>query len=403
MAVGLPESPNLQKVAGIRLGTACAGIRQPGRTDLLLIEAVPGTQAAAVFTRNRFCAAPVTVARQHLQQSAPRFCVVNAGNANAGTGAAGIQAARTTCESLAELTGCSAESVLPFSTGVIGELLPVDRLVSALPAALATLSDNGWSDAARAIMTTDTVPKGLTLEYEIAGQPAVMTGIVKGAGMIRPDMATMLAYIATNIAADAATLQICLDRAVDQSFNRISIDGDTSTNDACLLLATSAGPARISDDAALAEFQAALNQLCNYLAQAVVRDGEGATKFVTVRVSGGASEAECLEIAYAIAESPLVKTALFAADPNWGRILAAVGRSGPVDLDIESVSIYLDECCLARNGELAAEYDESVARAIMAGEEYTLLATLGRGDREVVVWTCDLSHEYVRINAEYRT
>lgn len=403
MAVGLPESLSLKPVAGIRLGTASAGIRKPGRQDLLVIEAAAGSQAAAVFTRNRFCAAPVHVAREHLQQTAPRYCVINAGNANAGTGAAGMQAAHKTCESLADLAGCAAESVLPFSTGVIGELLPVDRLVSALPAALSALDENGWNDAARAIMTTDTVPKGMSLTYEIDGRPATMTGIIKGAGMIRPDMATMLAYIATDAAVDAATLKTCLNQAVERSLNRVTIDGDTSTNDACLLLATAAGKASVTSNRGREDFQSALETLCIYLAQAVVRDGEGATKFVTVHVAGGDSEAECLNIAYAVAESPLVKTAMFAADPNWGRILAAVGRSGPADLDIDSVSIYIDGCRLVENGGLSPDYRESVAQAIMAGEEYTLRILLGRGDSETVIWTCDLSHEYVRINAEYRT
>ena len=403
MAVGLPDSPSLNPVAGIRLGTASAAIRKPGRQDLLVIEAVPETQAAAVFTRNRFCAAPVILAREHLQQTAPRFCIVNAGNANAGTGEAGLQAARKTCASLAELTGCSEQSVLPFSTGVIGELLPVERLVSALPAALAALDENGWTDAARAIMTTDTVPKGLSLEYEIGGKSAIMTGIVKGAGMIRPDMATLLAYIATDAAVDAATLQSCLNYSVAHSLNRVTIDGDTSTNDACLLLATGAGSASVSDARTREEFQTALDRLCLYLAQAVVRDGEGATRFVTVSVTEGHNESECLGIAYAIAESPLVKTALYAADPNWGRILAAVGRSGPDDLEINRISIYIDDCCIVRNGGVAPDYRETSARAIMAGQEYTLGVSLGRGHSEAVVWTCDLSHDYVRINAEYRT
>ncbi len=403
MAVGLPESPNLQRVAGIRLGTAGAGIRKPGRQDLAIIETAPGTRAAAVFTRNRFCAAPVTVARQHLARMAPRYCIVNADNANAGTGQAGLEAALGTCQSLAGLADCPVEAVLPFSTGVIGEPLPVDRINQALPAAFSALDEDGWTDAARAIMTTDTVPKGLSLEFEIAGQAATMTGIVKGAGMIRPDMATLLAYVATDVAIEKPLLQSCLSQAVECSFNRISIDGDTSTNDACLLLATGAGTAEIADAGSRDTFQEALNKLCMYLAQAVVRDGEGATRFVTVKVMAGESEAECLRIAYAIAESPLVKTALFAADPNWGRILAAVGRSGPTDLDIARVSIAIDDCCIVSNGGLAPDYQESVARAIMSGEEYTLHITLGRGDSEAVVWTCDLSHDYIRINAEYRT
>lgn len=403
MAVGLPDSPDLKKVAGIRLGTAQAGIRKAGRSDLLVIEAVPGSQAAAVFTRNRFCAAPVTVARRHLTQSAPRYCVVNAGNANAGTGEPGMRAALQTCQALADLADTRVEAVLPFSTGVIGELLPVDRLTAALPAALAALDEDGWTQAARTIMTTDTVPKGLSVEFALGGQPATLTGIVKGAGMIRPDMATMLAYMATDAAVDAATLQACLTEAVDRSLNRISIDGDTSTNDACVLLATGAGSARVTDADSRHEFQTALDRVCTFLAQAVVRDGEGATKFVTVQVAEGANSNECLHIAYAIAESPLVKTALFAADPNWGRILAAVGRAGPEDLDIDRVSIYIDDCCIVRHGGRAADYEESVAQAIMDGSEYTLTVKLGRGEVAETVWTCDLSHDYIRINAEYRT
>lgn len=403
MAVGLPDSPSLKKIAGIRLGTAQAGIRKAGRTDLLVIEAVPGTRTAAVFTRNRFCAAPVIVARRHLTQTATRYCVINAGNANAGTGEAGLQAAIDTCAALAWLADCETEAVLPFSTGVIGESLPVDRLTAALPAALAALDENGWVNAARAIMTTDTVPKGKTVECSIGGRPATLTGIVKGAGMIRPDMATMLAYIATDAAVDAGILQSCLSRAVDRSLNRISVDGDTSTNDACVLLATGAGAASVTNSGEQKEFQAALDEICSYLAQAVIRDGEGATRFVTITVTDGTCSGECLRIAYAVAESPLVKTALFAADPNWGRILAAVGRSGPADLDIGHVAIYINDCCIVRNGGRASDYDESAAQAIMAGEEYTLTISLGRGDVRETVWTCDLSHEYIRINAEYRT
>lgn len=402
MAVGLPESPELKPVKGIRLGTASAGIRKPGRQDLLIIEAAEGTQGAAVFTRNRFCAAPVIVAREHLASTAPRFCVINAGNANAGTGQPGLEAARQTCQSMAALAACPSEAVLPFSTGVIGERLPVDRIQRGLPDAFAALDADHWLAAARAIMTTDTVPKGITIEFEVRGQPATLTGIVKGAGMIRPDMATLLAYIATDAAVEPSLLQVCLSAAVDRSFNRISIDGDTSTNDACLLLATGAGEASVSE-ADADTFQEALDQVCEYLAQAVVRDGEGATRFVTVHVTGGASEAECLQIAYAIAESPLVKTALFAGDPNWGRILAAVGRSGPADLAIDGVSIAIDDCRIVTNGGLAGDYSETNAESIMAGPEYTLHIMLGRGEEAAKVWTCDLSHEYVRINAEYRT
>ncbi len=403
MAVGLPETPSLQPVAGLRLGTAAAGIRKPGRTDLLVIEVAPGSTAAAVFTRNRFCAAPVQIARQHLKAMQPRYCLINAGNANAGTGAAGVDAALETCEVLAGLGGCAREAVLPFSTGVIGEPLPVDRINLAIPQALAALTEDGWIAAARAIMTTDTIPKGRSIEFAIDGQPATLTGIVKGAGMIRPDMATLLAYIATDAEVDAGLLQRCLDTAVERSFNRISIDGDTSTNDACLLLATGAGRARVKSAAGETALQSTLDELCTWLAQAVVRDGEGATRFVTVSVEGGATEAECLGIAYAVAESPLVKTALFAGDPNWGRILAAVGRSGPADLDIGTVAIFIDNCCIVRNGGRADDYDEARAQAIMAGSEFALRIGLERGQADASVWTCDLSYDYVRINAEYRT
>lgn len=403
MAVGLPEAPELQPVTGIRLGTAAAAIRKPGQADLLIIEIAAGTVAAAVFTRNRFSAAPVQIARRHLARLPPRYCLVNSGNANAGTGAAGIAATLETCQALASLGDCETEAVLPFSTGVIGEPLPVERIRQALPQAMAALAEDGWADAARAIMTTDTVPKGHSIEYRINGRAAILTGIVKGAGMIRPDMATLLAYIATDAEVAVDVLQTCLDAAVRRSFNRISIDGDTSTNDACLLLATGAGPAKVESHADRMTLQSALGELCTYLAQAVVRDGEGATRFVTVTIEEGQTEAECLQIAYAIAESPLVKTALFAADPNWGRILAAVGRSGPVDLAIGTVAIFIDDCCIARNGTRVAEYDESIARQIMAQEAYTLRVVLGRGSTAATIWTCDLSYDYVRINAEYRT
>lgn len=403
MAVGLPERPQLEPVAGIRLGTAKAGIRKPDQTDLLIIEAASGSRAAAVFTRNRFCAAPVIVARRHLAQSAPRYCLVNSGNANAGTGESGMQAALASCRTLADLGNCGTGEVLPFSTGVIGEPLPVERIHAALPVALKSLKEDAWLDAACAIMTTDTLPKGLSVRFDIAGQPALLTGIVKGAGMIRPDMATMLAFLATDATVEQQILQRCLERAVDSSLNRVTIDGDTSTNDACVLLATGSGQAEVSGTAAEAAFQTALNELCTYLAQAVIRDGEGATRFVTVTVAAGSSEAECLKIAYAIAESPLVKTALFAADPNWGRILAAVGRSGPQDLDISRVAIYIDDCCIVREGSRAADYCEANAQAIMSGAEYTLRVELARGTHHATVWTCDLSHDYVRINAEYRT
>jgi glutamate N-acetyltransferase / amino-acid N-acetyltransferase len=405
MAVGLPDIPQLSPVAGIRLGTAAAGIRKPGRPDLLVMELPPGATVATAFTSNRFCAAPVQIARRHLKVHSPRYCLINSGNANAGTGTAGYEAGLATCAGLAALVDCEQETVIPFSTGVIGEPLPVNRVLSALPQALSTLSEDGWLAAARAIMTTDTVPKGCSVEYQVRGKTLMLTGIVKGAGMIRPDMATMLAFIATDAMIPKPVLQQCLDKAIRTTLNRISIDGDTSTNDACLLIATAASKTVIDagrpDD--LAAFQAALLEICTYLAQAVVRDGEGATRFVTITVENGIDEAECCRIAYAIAESPLVKTALYAGDPNWGRILAAVGRSGPPDMDIERISIYLNDVCLVENGGLAGNYSEESAYAVMAQAEYTILVELGRGDATSTVWTCDLSYDYVRINAEYRT
>lgn len=404
MVIGLPDEPQLRPVAGVRLGTAAAGIRKPGRDDLLIMELQPGAAAAAVFTRNRFSAAPVQIARRNLQTTLPRYCLINSGNANAGTGSAGHDAALATCKALSDLAGCPREMVLPFSTGVIGEPLPVARMVQALPAAMAELAEDHWLEAARAIMTTDTVPKGCSLDYEIKGQRLSITGIVKGAGMIRPDMATLLAFIATDAAIEATVLQQCLERAVQDTLNRITVDGDTSTNDACLLVATGASDITISaDETDIATFQVALNQVCASLAQAVVRDGEGATRFVTVTVTGGLDEHECAKVAYAVAESPLVKTALYAADPNWGRILAAVGRSGPDDLAIDHVAIYLDDVCLASHGGLAPGYREADARAVMARPEYGIRIELGRGDATASVWTCDLSYDYVRINAEYRT
>jgi len=399
------ELPELFPVAGIRLGTTAAGIKRPGRSDLVVMELAPGTTSAAVFTRNAFCAAPVHVARTHLAQQAPAWLLINTGNANAGTGTPGIQAAHACCEALAALTGCNAGQVLPFSTGVIGEPLPVDRLVAALPAAVAGRSEQGWAAAARGILTTDTVPKGASRRIEVEGHTLTITGIAKGAGMIRPDMATMLAFIATDAALGQPALQRCLGAATEQSFNRITVDGDTSTNDACVLMATGqAGmPALVPGTPTHDAFSAALESLCIELAQAIVHDGEGATRFVTVTVEQGRDERECLDVAYTIAQSPLVKTALFAADPNWGRILAAVGRTGLPELAISNVEIYLDEVCIVRHGGRAADYTEAAGQAVMQRPEYCIRVRLGRGAALGQVWTCDLSYDYVKINAEYRT
>ena len=395
--------PELYPVSGFRLGTTAAGIKTPGRPDLVVMQLAPGSVCAAVFTQNAFCAAPVIVAREHLSQQQPACLLINTGNANAGTGEAGIHDARLCCESVAKQAGCVPQAVLPFSTGVIGETLPVEKIVSGIPAALAQLDEHGWAAAATGILTTDTVPKGASKRVEIDGQPVTITGIAKGAGMIRPDMATMLAFIATdaNIGQDA--LQDCLSGAVGKSFNRITIDGDTSTNDACVLVATGKGTALEPGTQGYTLFSEALTDICVQLAKAIVRDGEGATRFVTITVEEGATTDECLQLAYTIAHSPLVKTALFAGDPNWGRILAAVGRAGIVDLDLSQVEIYLDEICIVREGGRAADYTEAAGQQVMDREAVTIRVVLNRGACSEAVWTCDLSYDYVKINAEYRT
>jgi glutamate N-acetyltransferase/amino-acid N-acetyltransferase len=402
LAVGDGRLPPLAAVAGVRLGTASAGVRKPGRRDLVVIELAPGTASAGLFTRNAFCAAPVQIARDHLHRTAPRYWVINTGNANAGTGRPGLDAAREVCAALAGHVGVAAEQVLPFSTGVIGEPLPAERIVAALPNAVAALDADGWRLAAEGILTTDTRPKGASRALRIAGRDLTVTGIAKGAGMIRPDMATMLAFVATDARVPAPQLQALLAAAAARSFNRITIDGDTSTNDALMLAATGAVAAEL-DAAALAALGEAVAEVCIELAQAVVRDGEGATKFVTVRVEGGADPAECLAVAYTVAESPLVKTALFASDPNWGRILAAAGRAGVAGLDVGRVSLWLDEVLIAAGGARAPGYTEAAGQRVMDRDEITIRLHLGRGDSAETLWTTDLSHEYVRINAEYRT
>ncbi|MDX1696865.1 MAG: bifunctional glutamate N-acetyltransferase/amino-acid acetyltransferase ArgJ [Thiohalobacterales bacterium] len=399
------QFPVLHPVAGVRLATVSAGIKKDGSPDLVVMALPADSTCAAVFTRNAFCAAPVVVAREHLAAASPSYLIINAGNANAGTGMPGRAAARQCCAALAASTNVAPEAVLPFSTGVIGERLPVNAIVSALPKALAALDEAGWVDAARGIMTTDTVPKGVSRQVDIDGHTVTVTGIAKGAGMIRPDMATMLAYIATDAAIGQTALQQCLERAVSKSFNRITIDGDTSTNDACVLLATGGSGLQVPDagDERLGPVCEVIEGVCMELAQAIVRDGEGATKFVTVAVEQGADVHECLQVAYAIAHSPLVKTALFASDPNWGRILAAVGRAGLDDLDIRGVEIWLDEVCIVRGGSRAADYTEAAGQQVMGRDALTIRVVLGRGDAREQLWTCDLSYDYVKINAEYRT
>ena len=393
-------------VPGVRVSAAAAGIKYPDRDDLCLIEVPEGTRCAAVFTRNAFCAAPVTLAREHLSRSAPRYLLINSGNANAGTGAQGLRDAEACCAALAQQAGCERRQVLPFSTGVIGEPLPVERLAAALPRALEGLSEQGWPAAARAIMTTDTVPKLVSRRFEVAGCRATVTGIAKGAGMIRPDMATMLAYVVTDLAVERDVLQGILEQAVAPSFNSITVDGDTSTNDACILLA--AGTADLpriadTDSAAARSLAQAVGDVCMELATALVRDAEGATKLVSIEVAEAADEEEARRVAYTIAHSPLVKTALFASDPNWGRILAAVGRAGVSDLGVEEVEIHLDDVCIVRGGERAPDYTEQAGQSVMEQPEFAIRVKLGRGEAVARVLTCDLSYDYVRINAEYRT
>lgn len=394
----------LSNIPGIRLSTVCAGIKKADRKDLVIFQLAEGTRSAGVFTRNAFCAAPVQVAKDHLKQTMPRYLVINTGNANAGTGKQGLADAIASCEAVARHSGCEASEVLPFSTGVIGENLPMEKLTVGIEKACQAFDDNGWADAAVGIMTTDTVAKGFSKSLELGGKTVTVTGIAKGSGMIRPDMATMLAYIATDADLSLELLQQCLTDAANLSFNRITVDGDTSTNDACILMAT--GQSGISIKAGSDEYEAfaaAVNEICIELAKAMVRDGEGATKLINVEVIKGASQQECLDVAYTVAHSPLVKTAFFACDPNWGRILAAVGRAGVKDLDLEAIKIYLDDVCIVENGGRASSYTEEQGQAVMNKSEITILIDLARGEVSETVWTCDFSYDYVKINAEYRT
>ena len=405
MAVGLGPLPTLHPVAGFELGIASAGIKRPGRKDVVVMRCAEGSSVAGVFTLNAFCAAPVILAKQRVQGPV-RYLLTNTGNANAGTGAPGLAAAERTCAKLAELTGVDASAVLPFSTGVIGEPLPVEKIEGALQAALDNLSENNWAEAATGIMTTDTLPKGASRQFQHDGVTLTVTGISKGAGMIRPNMATMLGYIATDAKVAPAVLKDLLLDGANKSFNRITIDGDTSTNDCCMLIATGKAdlPEITSSNGPLfAALKQAVFEVCMEVAQAIVRDGEGATKFVTVQVNGGGNHQECLDVGYAVAHSPLIKTALFASDPNWGRILAAVGRAGVPNLDVSLIDVYLDDVCIASKGGRNATYTEAQGSAVMAQEEITIRIDLGRGDCSETIWTTDLSHEYVKINAEYRT
>ena len=402
-----PDPAQLHPVAGVRIGVAEAGIRKAGRKDLTVLLLQEGASVGGVFTQNRFCAAPVQICRQHLQAGAAvRAIVVNTGNANAGTGDDGLARARRTCDALAGLLRIEPAQVLPFSTGVIMEPLPVDRIEAGLPAAIADAQGPHWARAAEGIMTTDTVPKAASARARVGGVDITVTGIAKGAGMIRPNMATMLGFVATDAAIDPALMTALARELADGSFNRITIDGDTSTNDALLVIATHrAGNAPVTalDSADGQALKAALLSVARQLAQAIVRDGEGATKFITVRVEGGQTAGECRQVAYAIAHSPLVKTAFFASDPNLGRILAAVGYAGIADLDQTRIDLYLDEVHVATRGGRHPDYREEDGQRVMKQQEITVRVVLGRGGAADTVWTCDLSHDYVSINADYRS
>jgi len=402
-----PRPDDLLPVPGVRLGTTAAKIKSWSRDDVVLVALDEGTVASGVFTQNRFCAAPVTVCRRHLAgDGGVRALVVNAGNANAGTGERGIADAEATCAAVASALSCEAAAVLPFSTGVIMEPLPVDRIVAALPAAKAALAPDRWFEAVAAIMTTDTVPKGASRRVSVDGVPVTVTGIAKGAGMIHPDMATMLAFAATDAPIATDVLRVLMREIADLSFNCATVDGDTSTNDSFVLCATgraALAPIASAGDGRLAPIRAALLDVATTLAQAIVRDGEGATKFITVAVEGGRDAAECRKIALGIAHSPLVKTAFFASDPNLGRIVCAIGNAAAPDLDPSRVSFRLDDVLVVERGGRAASYREEDGQRVMKQDEITISVALGRGAASSRVWTCDFSHDYVSINADYRS
>lgn len=405
----LPIASDLKPVNGLRLGHAEAGIKRPGRKDVLVVELPAGSSVAGVFTKNRFCAAPVQICREHLAATNKaglevRALVVNTGNANAGTGEPGYQNAIKTCDELAKLMGLKREQVLPFSTGVILEPLPVEKVMAAMPQAIGRLEADNWFNAAESIMTTDTQPKAASKQIQIDGQTITLTGISKGAGMVHPNMATMLGYVGTDAKVSQALLQQLTTEAADLSFNAITIDGDTSTNDSFIVMATGASGVEIPPNgSAFDTFRQALIEISQQLAQMIVRDGEGATKFITIQIDGGKTVAECKQVAEAIAHSPLVKTAFFASDPNLGRILAAIGYAGIADLDVSGVQLWLDDVWVAKNGGRHPDYKEEDGQRVMKKAEIKVKADLGRGTATQTVWTCDLSHEYVSINADYRS
>ena len=401
----MADIEELLPISGIRLASVAAGIKKNGNDDMVVMAIYESSNCAASFTKNAFCAAPVTLARKHLSQSSPRALLINSGNANAGTGDTGMQNAQQSCQWLADELGVLPEQVLPFSTGVIGEQLQMPVLQSGITQVIPKLAEDNWIAAARGIMTTDTVAKALSRKVLLDGKEISISGIAKGSGMICPDMATMLAFIATDANVDSEFLQYCLSQAVDDSFNAITVDGDTSTNDACVVIATGkAGNRRLIESSQDSDkFIDAIKEVCLYLAQAIVRDAEGATKFVTVSVDKANTKSEARKVAYTIAHSPLVKTALFASDPNWGRILAAVGRAGVQQLVISNVDIFIGDVCIVRDGGVDSNYTEEKGQAVMNEKEITITVELGRGEESAMIWTSDLSHEYVRINSEYRS
>jgi glutamate N-acetyltransferase/amino-acid N-acetyltransferase len=405
MAVNFTVFEDFSVVKGVRIGVAQSAVRYKNRDDMVIFELAEGTEVAGVFTTNAFCAAPVHICRAHLDVAKPRYLLINTGNANAGTGPSGHKNAVRSCDMLAAATGVNADQILPFSTGVIGEPLNMAAFERGIPAALDNLSEDNWARAGRGIMTTDTLPKGFSKQVEINGNTVTITGLSKGAGMIMPNMATMLGFIATDAAIPAELMQSWCRKLADTSFNRVTIDGDTSTNDSCVLIATGQSSVAISDESSEAAtiMFAALSEVFLLLAQAIVRDGEGATKFVTIDVEGGASQKEALDVAYTVAHSPLVKTAWFASDANWGRILAAVGRSGVQNFDLDKVQIYLNDVQIVEDGGRCDNYTEEKGAAVLAGAEFNVRIILGRGDINERIWTTDLSHDYVTINADYRS
>ncbi|WP_445116639.1 bifunctional glutamate N-acetyltransferase/amino-acid acetyltransferase ArgJ [Acinetobacter sp. WZC-1] len=406
MAVGDVTMPHMHVVQGVKIGSAEAYVRYPNRRDLVIFELAEGSHVAGVFTQSAFAAAPVILSKQHLAENAARYLIINTGNANAATGETGLINAGAICAALAQLAGVKENQILPFSTGVIGEQLPVERVLQGIQPALDQLKHDGWVEAATGIMTTDTTPKGASEQFELDGVTYSMTGISKGAGMVRPNMATMLSFVATDAPLSHALVQKLLASTVEHSFNRITIDGDTSTNDSCVFAATGqAGgqPVSTEDDHRYAKIQNVLARIMNRLAQLIVRDGEGATKFITVAVEGGENTQECCDVAYSIAQSPLIKTAVFASDPNWGRIVMAIGKAGVPQLDHSRVQVWLDEVQICRDGGAAEDYTEEAGARVMAQPEMTIRVDLGRGEAKDTVYTCDFSYDYVRINADYRS